>query len=196
MERRQKVALMNVVFLPVRHHSPACALQVRRRIEELRPAEVLIEGPADFNPHFARLEQADLVPPVALFTYVARQNDAGEQERFQGWYPFCDYTPEWVAIQSAAQHGIPASFIDLPLAARIAVDIDPQMQARLREGGVDLFARSSHAVERYMARLGQGIRARDSDDTWDRLFEVGAHMDPAGFFANVRAFGAALRAMT
>ena len=42
----------------VRHHSPACAGLVRRTIERLRPAYVLIEGPADFNPYLADLALA------------------------------------------------------------------------------------------------------------------------------------------
>nr|MBA2664570.1 hypothetical protein [Lujinxingiaceae bacterium] len=189
---------MNVVFLPVRHHSPACAVQVRRLLEQVRPAEVLIEGPADFNAHFGRLQERDVVPPVALFTYVARPSvdDPGQTERFQGWYPFCDYTPEWVALKTAARLGILASFIDLPLAERVALELDPETRELLKDGGIDLFARSDEAVERYIAHLGAKIRSRDSDDTWDRLFEIGANMAPVAFFENLRAFGGALRAMT
>ena len=189
---------MRVVFLPVRHHSPTCALQVRRRLEELNPAEVLIEGPADFNPHFERLQEADVVPPVALFTYVARQSreDSSQMERFQGWYPFCDYSPEWVALKTAARLGVKASFIDLPLSARVELDLDPETTVRLREGAIDLFAASDEAVASYVSRLGQKIGARDGDDTWDRLFEVGSNLKAGAFFENLRSFGASIREMT
>ena len=36
-------------FIGVRHHSPACARLIGRAIESLRPAYVLVEGPADIN---------------------------------------------------------------------------------------------------------------------------------------------------
>ena len=41
--RRKEMA--EIKLLPVRHHSPACAWQVRRMIEKWRPQAVLIEGP-------------------------------------------------------------------------------------------------------------------------------------------------------
>ena len=37
------------VLFPVRHHSPTAARLVRDLIARLRPAAVLVEGPADFN---------------------------------------------------------------------------------------------------------------------------------------------------
>ena len=36
-----------VVYFPVRHHSPACALHLRRTIERFHPELILIEGPVD-----------------------------------------------------------------------------------------------------------------------------------------------------
>ncbi|MEU4264542.1 hypothetical protein [Streptomyces sp. NPDC025273] len=44
-----------VTFLGVRHHSPACAGLVRRTIRELRPAYVLVEGPADMSDRIGEL---------------------------------------------------------------------------------------------------------------------------------------------
>ena len=39
--RSQKMA--EIVLLPVRHHSPACAWHVSRMIEKLRPGVMLVE---------------------------------------------------------------------------------------------------------------------------------------------------------
>ena len=47
-----------LAVLGVRHHSPACARLVRETIDRLRPAYVLIEGPADMNPHLDELAAA------------------------------------------------------------------------------------------------------------------------------------------
>ena len=37
--------MAEIILLPVRHHSPACAYHVDRTIEELRPDVILVEGP-------------------------------------------------------------------------------------------------------------------------------------------------------
>ena len=79
----------------VRHHSPACAALVRRVIARERPKYVLIEGPADFN---ARIEELFLGHdlPIAIFTHF--QDRA---RRHVSWTPFCEYSPEWVALETA-----------------------------------------------------------------------------------------------
>ena len=41
--RRKEMA--EIILLPVRHHSPACAWHIVRMIEKLKPDAVLIEGP-------------------------------------------------------------------------------------------------------------------------------------------------------
>jgi len=85
-----------VVWFPVRHHSPAAARLVRECIACVRPKAVLIEGPADFNPQFAELHRAHKLP-VAVYSYV--QFDDGR--RAGAFYPFCEYSPEWQAIETA-----------------------------------------------------------------------------------------------
>ncbi|WP_306307452.1 DUF5682 family protein, partial [Methylobacterium sp. B1] len=73
----------------VRHHSPACAGLVRRRIAALRPAFVLIEGPVDFNPHLPDLALGhDL--PVAIFSFRADATGSAAS-----YTPFCAFSPEW-----------------------------------------------------------------------------------------------------
>jgi len=92
----------------VRHHSPACARLVDRVIREKRPAFVLIEGPADFNPHLADLRLAhDL--PLAIFSFHA----AGDSSK-ASYSPFCAYSPEWRALRGAWRVGAEPLFCDLP----------------------------------------------------------------------------------
>ena len=64
------------LLLPVRHHSPACARMVRDTIGQLRPAAVLIEGPADFNERIDELFPGNR-PPIAIYSYVAWQAAPG-----------------------------------------------------------------------------------------------------------------------
>ncbi|WP_035698678.1 DUF5682 family protein, partial [Glycomyces tenuis] len=76
----------------VRHHSPACARLVADTVDRLRPAHVLIEGPADFNDRLGELALAH-TPPIAIYSYMA----AGGAAR-RSWSPLCDYSPEWLAL--------------------------------------------------------------------------------------------------
>ena len=92
-------------ILGVRHHSPACARLVRRRILEDRPQRVLIEGPSDFNAQKELLLLAHRLP-IAIFSSLGGQS--------RSYSPFCDYSPEWVALQTAHEVGAEFFFIDLP----------------------------------------------------------------------------------
>src|SRR5688572_5671848 len=99
------------MLLPVRHHSPACARMVAEAITRLRPAAVLIEGPADFNDRICELYLGHQ-PPIAIYSYVAWQEGA----RQGAYYPRCEYSPEWQALMAAKQVGAVIRFIDLPFA--------------------------------------------------------------------------------
>ena len=90
----------------IRHHSPACARLVERLIRRERPKFVLIEGPSDFNPRIDQL-QLDHQLPLALFS----SSRGGDQRAYS---PFCDYSPEWVALRVAAEVGARPLFMDLP----------------------------------------------------------------------------------
>ena len=99
---------MPVTFVGVRHHSPACARLVAATIEELRPAHVLVEGPADMNDRLDEL-LLDHRLPIAIFTAYR------DGERLHAsWSPLCDYSPEWVAITAGRSVGAEVRLIDLP----------------------------------------------------------------------------------
>ncbi len=99
-----------VRFFPVRHHSPACAWHVRELIRRERPRAVLIEGPADITPLIPFILSPETRAPFAVYTtYVnARARNAPAPEatpdakpaRSSGYYPFCDYSPELVALRA------------------------------------------------------------------------------------------------
>src|SRR6185503_9632171 len=108
---------------PIRHHSPACAWHVARLIRELRPAVILIEGPSSFAPLIPTILAPETKPPIAVYTHfidTARQiYKPAENEpdfgpaRFAAYYPFCDYSPELVALRAGQKIGARLRFIDL-----------------------------------------------------------------------------------
>ncbi len=138
----------------VRHHSPACARLVRATVAQVRPRFVLIEGPSDMN---ERMEEMTLAHelPIALFTY--RQDAAGVSRGT--WSPFCDYSPEWVALQAAREVRARSLFMDLP-AWDPAFDGEENRYA-------DRQVRHSDRLAELCARLG----FEDTDALWDHLFE-------------------------
>jgi len=92
--------------------------------------------------------------PIAIFSYRQRG-----PVQFASWSPFCDYSPEWVAIRASAAVGAQARFIDLP-----AWD---EAFGTPRNRYSDGASRASLAVERLAARLDvEGL-----DALWDTLFE-------------------------
>src|SRR5436309_3422687 len=99
------------VLFPVRHHSPTAAHLVRDLITRLRPAAVLIEGPADFNERIAELDLPHR-PPLAIYSFV----HLADGLRRGAYYPSCEHSPEWQAVRAGRENGAVVRFIDLPWA--------------------------------------------------------------------------------
>ncbi|MBO2457158.1 DUF5682 family protein [Actinomadura violacea] len=147
---------MAVTFVGVRHHSPACARLVRDTIARLRPAYVLVEGPADFN---GRLDELLLghEPPIAIYSFY---RDAARVH--SSWSPFCGYSPEWTALNAGRAAGAELRFIDLPA-------WHPAFAARGNRYA-DAERRYADATE----RLCREFAVDNTDVLWDHLFEIDA----------------------
>ncbi|WP_457032507.1 DUF5682 family protein [Kitasatospora sp. P5_F3] len=145
---------MTAVFLGVRHHSPACARLVAHAIETLRPAYVLVEGPADMNDRLDELLLGHRLP-IAVFSHHRDDRRAATS-----WTPLCEYSPEWVALTAGRAAGAELRFIDLPA-------WHPAFEERTNRYA-DAEARYTEATGRLCERF-----AVDSVDAlWDELFEV------------------------
>ncbi|MET7467895.1 DUF5682 family protein [Micromonospora sp. NPDC005599] len=145
-----------VTFLGVRHHSPACARLVAATVARLRPAYVLVEGPADLNGRMDEL-LGDHELPIAVFTAYRDGT-----RRHASWSPFCAYSPEWVALTAGREVGAQLRFIDLPA-------WHPALSDRANRYA-DADQRYAEAVRRLCATLA----VDNVDALWDHLFEIGA----------------------
>ncbi|WP_128984787.1 DUF5682 family protein [Streptomyces roseicoloratus] len=159
---------MTVTYLGVRHHSPACARLVARTIAELRPAHVLVEGPADLN---GRLDELLLGHelPVAVFSHYRDAERAATS-----WTPLCDYSPEWIALTHGRAAGADVRFIDLPA-------WHPAFEGRANRYA-DAEARYADATARLCRRFG----VDSVDALWDRMVE--ADPDAADLTARLDAY--------
>lgn len=123
-----------VRVLGVRHHGPGSARAVQAALEEWSPTVVLIEGPADADPLTGFVGREGMEPPVALLAATT------EEPRRAAWWPFATFSPEWQALRWAAEHGVPARFIDLPagvVLAREPVSSDAAEDGADGRGGGD-----------------------------------------------------------
>src|ERR1043166_5549432 len=149
-----------VILFPVRHHSPAAARLVRELIERLHPDAVLIEGPSDFNGRLHELWLPHRLP-VAIYSFLRSADGQASRSAF---YPFCEHSPEWQALQAAHEIGSDVSFIDLPWADLVDEDEEPSNR----------YADSDLAHNRYIPLLCERLGVEDFHTLWDTLFELDA----------------------
>ncbi|WP_291278342.1 DUF5682 family protein [Galactobacter sp.] len=149
---------MSVVFVPVRHHSPACAGEVEAVIRRLRPRHVLVEGPADFN---GRIDELflDHELPIAVYTgfHTADRLHAS-------WAPLCEYSPEWVALNTGRVCGAQLHFIDLPVWHPALFE---ETEAHDSEP-----APADRRYARVRQHLAERFHTDDVDALWDHVFEL------------------------
>jgi hypothetical protein len=160
----------NIIYFPIRHHSPACAWHIQRLIQTEKPEAVLIEGPSDITELIPFILHSQSQSPFAIYTtYIEAQQKLEElsipPRRFAGYYPFCDYSPEYVALQAGAKIAAHLQFIDLTFTAQT---LNSQNTEQIR----DLQQESYLQRSEYLAKLAQKTGCRNHDELWDHLFEA------------------------
>ncbi|MFF8446986.1 DUF5682 family protein [Streptomyces leeuwenhoekii] len=104
------------LLLGVRHHGPGSARAVRAALDAARPRVVLIEGPPEADALVPLAAAEGMRPPVALLAHAV------DEPGRSAFWPLAGFSPEWVALRWALDHGVPARFIDLPAAHTLAWD--------------------------------------------------------------------------
>ncbi len=160
-----------VIYIPVRHHSPVCSAMVQRLLEMLKPAAILIEGPSDYNEYLEEMTLEHELP-IAIYSYFHTADNKGSG----AFYPFCSYSPEWVAMQTAKGLSCPVEFIDLPWIETADLDRTTHRyaDAELRKG-------------RHVDRLCEKLQVENFDELWDRLVESDQHLEPQEYLRRVHA---------
>ena len=190
--------MAEILFFPIRHHSPACAWHLERLIDERKPRAILIEGPRDATALLGNIAHQAARAPIAIYTtFVDTANrlgrttvDRAKPARFSAYYPLADYSPELVAIRKGLAAGAEVRFIDL---------IFPEMV--LAEGGHhkeqarSLLDEHELRHSQFLKALCQRTGVRDPDDLWDHLYETNfQHMSTEQFIKGVETYCALSRA--
>ena len=191
--------MADILFFPIRHHSPACAWHLERLIDERNPRAILIEGPRDATALLGHMAHAATRAPIAIYTTFVDTANQLEQPtfnkakpaRFSAYYPLADYSPELVAIRQGLAAGAEVRFIDL---------IFPEMV--LAEGGHQKTEQARSLLDehhlrhsRFLKALCERTGARDPDDLWDHLYETDYQQMPTEeFIKRVETYCALSRA--
>ncbi|MFJ8335584.1 DUF5682 family protein [Streptomyces sp. NPDC094437] len=102
------------LLLGVRHHGPGSARAVRAALDTAAPRVVLIEGPPEADVLIPLAADPDMRPPVALLAHAV------DEPGCSAFWPFAEFSPEWVALRWALEHDVPVRFIDLPATHKLA----------------------------------------------------------------------------
>lgn len=184
-----------VVYYPVRHHSPACAWHLQRTIDQYRPDLILIEGPADSGQLLPYIADAASEPPFCIYySYDDKEGKVSEEkEKYRAYYPFLSYSPELIAIREADKRSIPVKFIDLPYALRLINKVESESAEFQFFYNED----KEYEVNSYTFMLAQRSGCRSFAEFWESHFELGAmEADTFSFVKSVFCLGYFMRLAT
>jgi hypothetical protein len=158
----------------IRHHGPGSAKSLKKALEIYQPDVLLVEGPPDAEKAIKHILQKDLKPPVAILTYNPKDL------RQAAYFPFAEFSPEWVAMNWAAERGIPIQFMDLPQSFHFSLDAeneedgDKQLVLDFIDERLDTEEKSEEdlLLERDpLGFLGKLAGYEDSERWWEVTFE-------------------------
>ncbi len=176
-----------VVYFPVRHHSPACSYHLEKVILEYQPTCILVEGPMGANELIDVMTDEETQAPFAV--YYSYKDSKGyvseEKEEFKCYYPFLDYSPELVAVREGAKRGIETGFFDLPY-AEILIASKENKGLRGKEEKNNYNDDYYLARNQFMIKLVEKSGLRCFDEFWEKYFEIdGLAQETQEFVKNV-----------
>ncbi|MER7667800.1 DUF5682 family protein [Kitasatospora sp. NPDC096128] len=176
-----------VALLGIRHHGPGSARAVAAALAQWQPDAVLIEGPPEADAVVHLAAGKDLVPPVALLAHAV------DDPARAAFWPYAEFSPEWVAIRHAVDHDLPVRFIDLPAAYGFAPTADEQ--AEKPEEPEEQAEKPEETAADPLALLAEAAGHDDPERWWEDVVEHRAPgADALAPFAAVAEAMAALRA--
>lgn len=176
-----------VLYFPIRHHSPVCSYHLQEMIKTYQPDCILIEGPESANELLPVMTDAETEAPFAI--YYSYKDSTGiiseEAEEYRCYYPFLDYSPELVAARAGVESNIHTSFIDLPYAEILAAS---EENAGLRKNEEKNNYNDDYylSTSAFMKRLVEKSGFRSFDELWEKYFEIdGMFLDSREFVRNM-----------
>ncbi|WP_223187334.1 DUF5682 family protein, partial [Streptomyces sp. CBMA29] len=138
-------------------------------LDAYRPQAVLIEGPPEADALLALAADPAMRPPVALLAHVV------DDPARAGFWPFAEFSPEWVAIRWAAQAGADVRFIDLPAAHTLALRAAAEEEEEAAESPV-------------REPVGEGGEEGESPEPSEDGAAAAARIDPLAVLARTAGY--------
>ncbi len=137
----------SVRLFGIRHHGPGSARSLVAALDEWQPQIVLVEGPSGSESLIPFLLDPAVETPVAMLEYAL------DTPRIASYYPLAEFSPELQAFRWAAAHEVPVTFMDLPAATMLALNV--------------IGKPNSDAMEQIATAAGFD----DGEDWWEYLVE-------------------------
>lgn len=201
-----------IQFVPIRHHSPACAIHVRKMITDYKPDVILVEGPSDANHLISVIQNKEIKTPVAIIDYF--KDDKNQYElngvitpaeevpfKFYSTYPFIEFSPEFQAIVNGGDLEIPVYFIDIGLDKKLT-DLkdrikDKNNPERDKIISKQLWSDYHFTNNNYITSLVKNSSCRDFNEFWFNFFEIDSvRLTAEEFFTKLFTFGTITRKLT
>lgn len=187
-----------VFYFPVRHHSPACSLHLKKVIASYQPDCILIEGPENANDLTDDMtDPATQAPFCIYYSYRDKKGLIDENKGdYRCYYPFLDTSPELVALREGRAEGIPTRFMDLPFEEILIAEKEGtglRKQDEKNSYNDDAYLSENAFIRGVVERSG----FRCFDEFWERHFEMqGMIGETEEFLADVLHYCVLSRANT
>lgn len=179
----------NVIYYPVRHHSPACSFHLKNVMEIYNPDLVLIEGASDADSLIPYLASDETIPPVCIYySYDDKKGLVNEnKEKYRAYYPFLEYSPEFLAIKQAYENKTDVHFIDIPYSSML---VNGQNKKLKFDFGQDDYENEYN----YTQTIAENCGCRSFSEFWESRFETSVmYKNTKEFVKSVTALGFYMR---
>ncbi len=177
-----------IVYFPVKHHSPIVSFQLSKLIKEYSPEIILIEGPSNINSIKEKLFTKNVKMPLAFYS-ISNEEIEYEDEgtgkkkkeiiRDAVYYPFAEFSPEYIAMKEGLKNNIRTEFIDLHY-----------INLKKYYTNYEKIVNDNYiAYSKYINLLTQKLGLKNFNELWENYFETAYHdKTPNKFISDFYSF--------
>lgn len=162
---------VKIRYFGIRHHGPGSARALLRALDELKPCQVLIEGPANASAALAALDHPQMKTPVALLSYQEGSPDQA------GFWPMAEFSPEYQAARWALRNQAALEFIDLPAGA-LKETLELDQDSAPKSTAPDAPTLAQKALRDPIGLLAKVAGFEDGESWWANLIEENPEPGP------------------
>ncbi len=182
--------MQNILYFPVRHHSPGCSYHLMKVMDEYKPDCILVEGPQTANKLIPVLTDSGTVPPVAFYYFYkdTAKYISEDADDYKCYYPFLRSSPEYNALYYAKKNGIDCEFIDLPYGDILINTAEEKGLRKKKE--INSYSDEHYFSEsKYFSALCEKTGIRSFEEFWEKYFEIDAvHISTEEFIRRMYAY--------